>query len=854
LAISQFQNKIHQLILTSNSTTFAKISNKWNSNLIGNILFFRESSFNNLKFQKLALESEDKIQIRIKIGLNTKMPSRFPPVLFYSPRELGGLGMLSVSNYKIHENDLKFSKIKKLNTKISDYYPEATSNLIPSLNQYFLSWDREFSDSKEVWIVYLKRRLKKKILRSQVFFEDVEDLLDRGIPRINTLFQKDRHILAYDHGWRIRGDFKKFQKEKTDPFWWTNKRHDGKLWNLNQYRIDILKILGGIGNILEHTLFKGTFFSSWEGLFWEKASGFEENFDSKKLTQAQRAGLNQIPNRRFTLWWSPTINRADVYVGFQVQLDLTGIFMHGKIPTLKISLIQIFRGHLWRKIHESIVLTICQNLEKKLENLKIQTIQKEQIHPRKSFKTNSSCADITIFSIKKWPILHQSLLSFKEKEESYRDQIKSDKFWFDIQIRWGDFDSHDIGRYSRSKFFAFTNDQRGIYPCQTGLIISFDLAYNISNAFGYWIVGLKLILRKIINRILKTNLSLFVLRERIKKSLQLYSTDSNDPFLKSKNFFSTFQKKKLCFVDDSCFYRIGVQRTKSGNLVAKPINGALFFFNPQLGDLFLKISHISLWERRKRLSQFSKWKAGEIVNSYISLISQKERPQVIVSLRKNIIDSIKLQLLGKPEILVKGTEIRIPFQNLLKLKRLGNEILCAQNSKNLTFNLYDKWLNSVSTFTAFSRVILILKGLENGFEFIKNIFGEFDFLFEKNFWPIFSNEKWIKIEILLKDLIIEKYCRKFKIQPQSLSQNDIKNIIFGVNLNRDTNFDEKKAEKKIDITSKTFDKFGKNLLVSFSDKKNEGNYLRLSNWKIRFGFLKIPCFLNSSSNFFSRKN
>lgn len=28
--------------------------------------------------------------------------------------------------------------------------------------------------------------------------------------------------------------------------------------------------------------------------------------------------------RRFTLWWSPTINRANVYVGFQVQLDLTG--------------------------------------------------------------------------------------------------------------------------------------------------------------------------------------------------------------------------------------------------------------------------------------------------------------------------------------------------------------------------------------------------------------------------------------------------------------------------------------------------------------------------------------------------
>ena len=35
-------------------------------------------------------------------------------------------------------------------------------------------------------------------------------------------------------------------------------------------------------------------------------SGFEESMKFKKLTNAQRSGLNQIPNRRFTLWWSPT--------------------------------------------------------------------------------------------------------------------------------------------------------------------------------------------------------------------------------------------------------------------------------------------------------------------------------------------------------------------------------------------------------------------------------------------------------------------------------------------------------------------------------------------------------------------
>ena len=70
--------------------------------------------------------------------------------------------------------------------------------------------------------------------------------------------------------------------------------------------------LGGVEGILEHTLFKGTYFPTWEGLFWEKASGFEESMKYKKLTNAQRSGLNQIPNRRFTLWWSPTINRANV--------------------------------------------------------------------------------------------------------------------------------------------------------------------------------------------------------------------------------------------------------------------------------------------------------------------------------------------------------------------------------------------------------------------------------------------------------------------------------------------------------------------------------------------------------------
>ena len=94
----------------------------------------------------------------------------------------------------------------------------------------------------------------------------------------------------------------------------------------------------------------------------------------------------------FARYFSPV---SAVYVGFQVQLDLTGIFMHGKIPTLKISLIQIFRAHLWQKVHESIVMDLCQVFDQELDALEIETVQKETIHPRKSYKMNSSSAKTT---------------------------------------------------------------------------------------------------------------------------------------------------------------------------------------------------------------------------------------------------------------------------------------------------------------------------------------------------------------------------------------------------------------------------------------------------------------------------
>jgi len=40
---------------------------------------------------------------------------------------------------------------------------------------------------------------------------------------------------------------------------------DPLLPTVNNYRVDVIAALGGVEGILEHTLFKGTYFPTWEG-------------------------------------------------------------------------------------------------------------------------------------------------------------------------------------------------------------------------------------------------------------------------------------------------------------------------------------------------------------------------------------------------------------------------------------------------------------------------------------------------------------------------------------------------------------------------------------------------------------
>ncbi|OMJ15120.1 Pre-mRNA-processing-splicing factor 8 [Smittium culicis] len=1453
-SIAKFNNRVRQILMSAGSTTFTKIANKWNTCLIGLMTYYREAVVHTREILDLLVKAETKIQTRVKIGLNSKMPSRFPPVLFYCPKELGGLGMLSMGHVLIPQSDLRWSK--QTDVGISHFRSGMSHDddqMIPNLFRYIQPWESEFIDSQRVWAEYALKRQEANSQNRRLTLEDLEDSWDRGIPRINTLFcfafgtkvmmsdgsdkdvqdiivgdkvmqdvgtiprtilktcvgndhlikvsflsddmggfyctknhilvlsptpdsiiksltnegkaivtyydakldktertfentsdadifmdnllsnqaqiyeisaedllnkfnhdlriknhfvmytipdkennirtfsfdlsisseqdfagfevdgngrfvlggsnkglvvhnSKDRHTLAYDKGWRVRTEWKQYQLLKNNPFWWTNNRHDGKLWQLNAYRTDMIQALGGIECILEHTLFKGTAFPTWEGLFWEQAcfskntklmlfdgslvevqniksgdllmgddgsprevveccnglaplakiefegaenlivtynhilcavydrdhssnvnmriledntvvsdslstdgvsvtsgeiveltirnflqlsetaakslcpfsvdkdlnkiyhslksvqdfgpgeyfgfkvkglderflrhdrmvvhnSGFEESMKYKKLTNAQRSGLNQIPNRRFTLWWSPTINRANVYVGFQVQLDLTGIFMHGKLPTLKISLIQLFRSHQWQRIHESLVMDLCQILDQELEALQIETVQKEAIHPRKSYKMNSSCfdpktlvklytgeyikaidvkvgdkllgddgsernvlkswvgksntmykmsqshgmdyivtpkhilvlsyagpspkisiiskdlviaefydkyltkyslivkiknrsnkkyrpasyssqslisicksknnssrrymtlsnklsealikaknwltiklkqiefartgsiieitaskfyklspiqrsllrgykyalkpgndtmitslsvisiselrksnqpfvgittdgnqrfvlkdntvvhncADILIFAAYKWSVSTPSLLT---DSRDRMDSATTQKFWIDVQLRWGDFDSHDIERYTRAKYLDYTTDNMSIYPSPTGVMVGVDLAYNLYSAYGNWFPGMKPLLQQAMAKINKANPALYVLRERIRKALQLYSSDPTEPYLNSQNYGELFSNQTIWFIDDTNVYRVTIHKTFEGNLTTKPINGAIFIFNPRTGQLFLKVIHTSVWAGQKRLGQLAKWKTAEEVAALIRSLPAEEQPRQLIVTRKGMLDPLEVHCLDFPNIVIKGSELQLPFQACLKIEKFGDLILKANEPQMCLFNLYDDWLKTISSYTAFSRLVLILRSLHVNNEKTKIILrpDKTTFTEPHHVWPTLTDEQWVSVENNLKDLILADYGKKNNVNVASLTQSEIRDIILGMeiqapSLQRQQIAEmEKQAKEQAQltaVTTKTHNIHGDEIIVTTTSSYETQTFASKSEWRIR---------------------
>jgi len=78
------------------------------------------------------------------------------------------------------------------------------------------------------------------------------------------------------------------------------------------------------------------------------------------------------------------------------------------------------------------------------------------------------------------------------------------------------------------------SDSMSIYPSPTGVMIGMDLAYNLWSAYGNWFPGMKPLIQQAMAKIMKANPACHVLRERIRKGLQLYSSEPTEPYLNSQ--------------------------------------------------------------------------------------------------------------------------------------------------------------------------------------------------------------------------------------------------------------------------------------------------------------------------------
>lgn len=103
---------------------------------------------------------------------------------------------------------------------------------------------------------------------------------------------------------------------------------------------------------------------------------------------------------------------------------------------------------------------------------------------------------------------------------------------------------------------------------------NFFLYWNYSNcyflfffscsAFGNWFPGVKPLIQQAMAKIMKANPALYVLRERIRKGLQLYSSEPTEPYLSSQNYGELFSNQIIWFVDDTNVYRVTIHKVRQG--------------------------------------------------------------------------------------------------------------------------------------------------------------------------------------------------------------------------------------------------------------------------------------------------
>lgn len=187
------------------------------------------------------------------------------------------------------------------------------------------------------------------------------------------------------------------------------------------------------------------------------------------------------------------------------------------------------------------------------------------------------------------------------------------------------------------------------------------------------------------------------------------------------------------------------------------------------GILF--VIHVVHWHWQNRAHH-----RAEEVAALIRSLPVEEQPKQVIVTRKGMLDTLEVHLLDFPNIVIKGSELQLPFQSAMKLEKFGDLILRATQPQMILANLFDDWLKSISSYTAFSRLILLLRSLHVNQEKSKIILrpDKSTITQPHHVWPTLSDEEWMRVELALRDLILADYAKRNAVNTASLTSSEIR--------------------------------------------------------------------------------
>ena len=195
-------------------------------------------------------------------------------------------------------------------------------------------------------------------------------------------------------------------------------------------------------------------------------------------------------------------------------------------------------------------------------------------------------------------------------------------------------------------------------------------------------------------------------------------------------------------------------------------------------------------------------------------------------------------------MIIKGSELQLPFQSCLRVEKLGDLVLKATEPQMVLYNIFDDWLKTISSYTAFSRLILILRALHVSLDRTKAILRPDTTVFTQphHVWPTLSDDQWIKVEVSLKDLILQDYGKKNNVNVASLTQSEVRDIILGMeisapSLQRQQIAEvEKQAREQSQLTAmttKTTNVHGDAMVITTTTQYEQNAFSSKTDWRIR---------------------